>query len=158
HDERYAMFHQTADVVDVAGEPIELRHNDRCLALAGERDRSRQSGAITIVTLAADRLRERVDELVTLGLRKTCQGFLLRLKAQPAAALLGRRDPDIANGLFHRITSSANHEDVTPSCNKVKQNVLQHCSAGAYAVMVTRRSAVCLTGKPRRIGRIAIAT
>src|SRR5262249_46456697 len=117
-----------------------------------ERDRSRQFGAITIVTLAADRLGERVDELVPLGLRKTRQGFLLRLEAQPTAALLGRRDPDIANSLFHRITSSPPHEGVTSSRNNVKQNVLHYCSAGTYAVMVTknRRSAVCPTGKPRR--------
>jgi hypothetical protein len=45
------LLHQAADVVDVAGQPIELRHDDRCLAFAGERDRSRQSGTITISRL-----------------------------------------------------------------------------------------------------------
>ena len=35
HDKRHAMLHQAGDVVDIATEAIELRHDDRRLFFAG---------------------------------------------------------------------------------------------------------------------------
>jgi hypothetical protein len=68
--------------VHVAGQPIELVHNDWSLALTGEGDSGRQLGPVII--RAALGLREGLDEAETLLARR-----LLRLQTQARAALLG---------------------------------------------------------------------
>jgi hypothetical protein len=73
------VLHQAADVVDVTAEPVELRHDDRCFALAGERDRSIQLWASVVGPALG--LDEGLQEAEALGLGKLDQRGLLRLQA-----------------------------------------------------------------------------
>lgn len=98
----------------IAGQPVELGHNDRSLALPGRLQCREQLGALIVATRF--RLGERLQETEALSLGKLRQGGLLRLEAKTGPAL-GRRDPDIGDCVPHVLlphNASANDARLSP--------------------------------------------
>jgi hypothetical protein len=89
--------------MDVAAQPIELRNDDRRLVLARGFESGRELGPAIkrIGPLASFHLLERFDQLIALSLGEPRESCLLRLKAQPRAALMCCGDSGVGDGGFH---------------------------------------------------------
>src|SRR5262249_18775482 len=121
-DEGHAVLHQAADVVDVAGEPIELGADDRRLDLARKFDRGVELRPGIIRTTLG--LGERFEELERLGCAEPRECSLLGLEAETAAALLLCRHADVSNRWLHRYPLVTPHRVVTGYNNR------RHWSSG----------------------------
>jgi hypothetical protein len=89
-DERAPLSHQTADEVDVAAEPVELRGDDRAFQLAGHLEgRGKLRPALKRVSaLTGLDLGESIYDVAALGSGKPGNGIALGLEAKPSGALL----------------------------------------------------------------------
>src|SRR5262249_20807564 len=110
-DERHAVLHQAADVVDVAGEPIELGADDRCLDLAGTFDRGIELRSVIVST--AFGLGIGLDQCEGFGRAGLGKRRLLRFEPEPAAALLLRRHADVSDCGLHSLSHVKRHRTVT---------------------------------------------
>jgi hypothetical protein len=79
-DERHVMLHQTADVVHVAAQPIELRYQYWSAITFRPDQRLREHRTLVCVVLAALDLDEQLGDVKTLSLRKALQCRLLGLE------------------------------------------------------------------------------
>jgi hypothetical protein len=76
-DEGDLVFHQAADEVHVAAQPIELRHDYRRLGPPGGLKCSGELGPASVVILARLNLHERLDDLKALRLGEAVNHGLL---------------------------------------------------------------------------------
>jgi hypothetical protein len=93
------VLHQAADVVHVARQPVELRHDDGELGLASAFDRGAQLRPVIVG--AALGLGVGLDQLERLGIAELHERRLLRLEPEATATLPRRADPDVANRRLH---------------------------------------------------------
>jgi hypothetical protein len=98
-----ALGHQTGNECDIAGEPVELGHQDG--AFGGARGRQRRGKLWPPIErvgpLAGFGLDELTDDRNPLDLREATDGRSLRLDPEPGAVLLLRGDSQIGDRLPH---------------------------------------------------------
>jgi hypothetical protein len=84
HDEGHALDHQAGNEGDVAGKPVQLRHEDATLRPLGGRERSRElrSPNERIGTLAGLDVDVFGGNVQSLGLRETGNSCSLRLNSE----------------------------------------------------------------------------
>jgi hypothetical protein len=86
-------------------EAFQLRHDHRSLVLPSGREGLGELRAAVqgIGALAGLRFGEPGGNLDPLSSGKPLDGLALRIQAEPALALLCGADPDVSDGLFHRV-------------------------------------------------------
>ena len=151
-DERHTLSHQACDERNVAGEAVQLRHQDRTFGRPGRRQSRSElwPASKRVRPFAGPSFDVLGNDLKVLGFGEAGDGRALRLDPKPRALLLPCRDTKIGNSAIHTNCIPPFAECMKSRC---EVHVAQQQNIGAgenlYSTFLDRRQQSDASSRPR---------